>query len=249
MRIALVGDYDVTISAHQAIPVALQLASDVLSFSIEFEWIPTEEILDTGVLETFDGIWCVPASPYRNMNGALLAIQYAREKNVPFLGTCAGFQHALIEYARNVLGWLDAEHEETAPGASRLVIHQMECALVEKTKTVYFNINSKISTAYGCATTEEGYRCRFGLNPIFESAYFRSGQLRISGRDASGEVRAVELSDDHPFFIATLFQPERSALRGEPPPLVIAFVQSTQLYYEARVSVKMEPKNGLQAKI
>jgi len=65
----------------------------------------------------FDGFWCVPASPYRDIDGALRAIRFAREQRRPFLGTCGGFQHAVLEYARNVLGWADAEHGELAPNA------------------------------------------------------------------------------------------------------------------------------------
>lgn len=91
MKIGLVGDHDVAVPAHQAIPIALQLASVQLGFPVEYEWLPTEQILDAKNLEDFDGLWCVPASPYRNMDGALLAIQYAREQHIPFFGTCGGF--------------------------------------------------------------------------------------------------------------------------------------------------------------
>jgi CTP synthase (UTP-ammonia lyase) len=70
----------------------------------------------------------------------------------------------------------------------------------------------------------EGYRCRYGLNPAFESALF-SGRLRATAKDAAGEVRAVEL-EGHPFFVATLFQPERAALENRLPPLVAAFVNA-----------------------
>ena len=65
------------------------------------------------------------------MDGALRAIRFARETPRPFLGTCGGFQHALIEYARSVLGWADADHAESAPGAGRAVVSPLSCALVE----------------------------------------------------------------------------------------------------------------------
>jgi CTP synthase (UTP-ammonia lyase) len=98
--------------------------------------IPTDTITRVEVVAGFDGLWCVPASPYRSMDGALTAIRFARERSRPFLGTCGGFQHAVIEYARNVLGWPDAEHAETSPDAARPVINELECALVEATETV-----------------------------------------------------------------------------------------------------------------
>jgi len=219
--IGLVGDYDASVPAHQAIPLALKQAAEILHIEIGFEWIPTEEIRAASRLSGFDGLWCVPASPYRSMDGALLAIRHAREMAVPFLGTCGGFQHVVIEYARNVLGWADADHAETAPDSIRAVISPLNCALVEATGSVRLFAGSRIASAYGVEETSEGYRCRYGLNPQFQSALV-AGPLRAAADDDTGEIRAIEL-DDHPFFVATLFQPERAALRGEPAPLVVAF--------------------------
>ena len=223
-RIGLVGDYDAAVPAHQAIPRALALAATAADVSINYEWVPTEEITSPARLAGFDALWCVPASPYRNTEGALRAIRFARENRRPFLGTCGGFQHAVIEYARNVLGWADAEHAETAPGAARLVIAPLSCALVEATGPVRFASGSRVAAAYGCLESVEGYRCRYGLNPDLRAALFRSS-LRVSAEDTAGDVRAVELAD-HPFFVATLFQPERAALTGKLPPLVAALIAS-----------------------
>jgi CTP synthase (UTP-ammonia lyase) len=105
IRIALVGDYDPSVPAHQAIPVALNRVASETGLSVQAIWLATTDIGDATSLGAFDGIWCVPASPYRDMDGALTAIRFARERQVPFLGTCGGFQHALLEYARNHLGW------------------------------------------------------------------------------------------------------------------------------------------------
>lgn len=224
VRIGLIGEYDATVPAHQAIPMALRLAADTLAVAIEFDWVPTEEIRDVTRIAGFDGLWCVPASPYRSMDGALRAIRFARVQNRPFLGTCGGFQHAIIEYARHVLGWEDADHAETAPDAVRPVIAPLACALVEATGMIRLRAGTRIVKAYGREEITEGYRCSYGLNPLFQAA-LASGPLRIGAEDASGEVRAVEL-DDHPFFLATLFQPERAALKGQLPPLVSAFVRA-----------------------
>jgi CTP synthase (UTP-ammonia lyase) len=85
--IGLIGDYDPTVPAHPAIPLALGQAAEALCIEAGFEWVPTEEIRSASRLSGFDGLWCVPASPYRSMDGALIAIRHAREKAVPFLGT------------------------------------------------------------------------------------------------------------------------------------------------------------------
>ena len=220
--IGLIGDYSQSVPAHQAIPIALERAAKALHIEVGFEWVPTEEITSASRISRFDGVWCVPASPYRSMDGALLAIRHARESAIPFLGTCGGFQHAVVEYARNVLGWADAAHAETAPDAARAVISPLECALIEATGLVWLFPGTRIAAAYGVSETTEGYRCRYGLNPEFRSALV-AGPLCACADDETGEVRAVEL-DDHPFFVATLFQPERAALKGESVPLVVSFI-------------------------
>ena len=222
--VGLIGDYDPAVVAHQAIPVALKCAAESLHMEVGFEWIPTEEIASIARIARFDGLWCVPASPYRNMDGALLAIRHARERFVPFLGTCAGFQHAVIEFARNVLGWADAEHAETAPAAARAVISPLVCALVENSCVVRLFSGTRVAAAYGVLETTEGYHCRYGLNPEFLDSIV-AGPLRIAAEDEMGDLRAIEL-DGHPFFVATLYQPERAALQGRPAPLVNAFINA-----------------------
>jgi CTP synthase (UTP-ammonia lyase) len=222
--VGLVGDYDEAVPAHRAIPLALRAAADEAAVSVGFDWVPTYEILDASRVSDFSGLWCVPGSPYRSMEGALTAIRFAREKRRPFLGTCGGFQHAIIEYARNALGWTDAEHAETAPEARRLVITPLACQLVEASDVVRFRAGSRIASCYGREESTEGYRCRYGVSPELRTALL-SGPMRIGAGDRDGEIRAVEL-DDHPFFVATLFQPERAALQGRVPPLVAAFVRA-----------------------
>ncbi|WP_106477541.1 CTP synthase C-terminal region-related (seleno)protein [Phytohalomonas tamaricis] len=224
VSIGLVGDYDPTVPAHQAIPLALNQAGDELGIEVRAEWLPTEHITAPSQFLKFDALWCVPATPYRSMEGALFAIRHARENGVPFLGTCGGFQHAVIEYARNVLNWQDAEHAESTPDATRAVITPLQCALVEVNDTVRLFSGTKLATAYAASETSEGYRCRYGINPEFQAALV-AGPLRASADDHSEEIRAIEL-DGHPFFVATLFQPERAALKHERAPLIVAFVKA-----------------------
>ena len=224
LRIALIGDYDPQVTAHQAIPVALDMAAEYTGLTVQSQWLATDAINADTPFEEFDGFWCVPASPYRNMEGALQAIGFAREQRRPFLGTCGGFQHALLEYARNVLGWADAEHGETAPDAERALLTPLTCSLVEAVDSIRLLEGSLIADAYETSEIREGYRCRYGVNPEFERELLAS-DLHAVGHDAAGDLRAVELRA-HPFFVATLFQPERAALKGVLPPLVRAFVEA-----------------------
>ncbi len=226
LHVGIVGDRDDRITAHRGIAAALPLAAQALDIDLRASWLGTDAIGDAGMFDGIHAIWCIPGSPYRNMDGALLAIRHARERGVPFLGTCGGFQHAVLEHARHVLGWADADHAETAPDATRAVIALLECALVEASETVRLVPGSRIARAYRVETAHEGYHCRYGLNPRFRAALLH-GPLRATAFDARGEVRAIE-RDDHPFFVATLFQPERAALHGAVPPLVRAFMQAAR---------------------
>jgi len=225
VRVALIGDHDPAILAHRAIPEALARAADDAAVAVEAEWIATDTITPP-TLANFDGIWCTPGSPYRSMDGALAAIRHARERGIPFLGTCGGFQHALLEYARNVLGWHDAEHAETAPNAARTLIAPLTCSLVEVSGRIRFTPETRLARAYETGEAHEGYHCRYALNPEFRAA-LTSGDLRVAAVDDDDDVRAVELAT-HPFFVATLFQPERAALSGRVPPIVRAFVASAR---------------------
>jgi CTP synthase (UTP-ammonia lyase) len=228
IRVALVGDYNPEVTAHRAIPEAIRLACESCDLAIEGVWVHTTTLGPdvSQQLSGFAGLWCVPASPYANTHGVLASIRLARESGLPFLGTCGGFQYALLEYARNVLGQRDAAHAEDDPGAAAPVIAPLACSLVEKAASIVFAEGSRLRTVYGVPAAEEEYHCRYGLNPGFERL-LEGTQLHVCGRDTNGEVRAVEL-DGHPFFIATLFQPERAALKGQLPPLVKAFLTAAK---------------------
>jgi CTP synthase (UTP-ammonia lyase) len=222
-RIALVGDYDANIVAHRAIPIALKLAVDELRADVTFEWVLSRDLHPTAEarLEPYAALWCVPGSPYRNTEGVLEAIRFARLRKRPFLGTCGGFQHAMLEYAQAV--WrIDALHAETNPEAEDPLIAPLVCSLVEVRGGLNFEPGSRLRAIYGRDSTNEEYHCSYGFNPHYASR-LQSGPLKVAARDDDGSVRAVEL-DEHPFFIGTLFQPERAALREQTPPLVKAFV-------------------------
>lgn len=228
LHIGLIGDLNPEVTAHRAIPEALRLAGQALGREVRWTWVETEPLGGAADavtrLRCFHGLWCVPASPYRNTEGALEAIRFAREHRVPFLGTCGGFQHAILEDARNVLGWSDASHAERAPEGGRWVVTPLRCALVEVKATVKLVPGSRLAAAYGQLQVEEGYRCRYGLAPEAKEAIVAAG-MRVAAVDEEGEVRALELPA-HPFFVTMLFQPERAALEQRIPPPASKFVEA-----------------------
>jgi CTP synthase (UTP-ammonia lyase) len=225
IRIALVGDFRAEVVAHVCIPRALALAATALDAHVSTEWIGSDAVSDPSVtLASCDGIWLVPASPYRDMDGALAAVRFAREQKRPFLGTCGGFQHALIEIARHVLGAETADHAETNPAARELVVAPLSCSLVGQTGTISFTPASRLHALFEHGATQEAYHCNYGPSPAWRTRLETAG-LRFTGFDDNGEIRAAELPA-HPFFVGTLFQPERSALTNRPHPLITAFVHA-----------------------
>lgn len=224
VRIALVGDFSAAITAHRAINESMRLVSG--GGSIGAQWVHTSSLQprDEQALASFHGVWCVPGSPYANTDGALWAIEWARTRNVPFLGTCGGFQHAVLEFVRHVLGRNQAAHAELEPGAAFPLIAPLACALVEKSERILPTGRGRFAQWYGVSPCNEDFHCSFGVNPGYEVLLENSG-LEVVARGEQGEVRAVELAK-HPFFIGTLFQPERSALGGKLHPLVNAFLQA-----------------------
>jgi CTP synthase (UTP-ammonia lyase) len=226
IRIGLIGDYNPDVKAHIAIPRAVAFASHVKGFDAETFWLPTPllESLAEEELSTYDALWCVPASPYVSMDGALRGICIAREHGQPFLGTCGGFQHMVIEYARNVLGLTEADHAESNPTAIMTIIAPLTCSLMDVQGTILLLPNTRISNIYGKSETVERYFCNFGLNPEFRSLLEQS-EMQITGEDDYGEARVIELAH-HPFFIGTLFQPELSAFTNVAHPIIMAYLQA-----------------------
>jgi CTP synthase (UTP-ammonia lyase) len=219
MRIGLIGDFNPAVLAHQAIPEALALAAD--GTDLQPEWLSTEDALAAD-LKSYAGFWCVPASPYRSAEGALCVIRFARETGRPFLGTCGGCQHAVLEFARNVLHISDAGHRENDPSTPEPVITNLACALIEASEVLRPVPGTRFREIYGADEIRETYHCSYGLNPEYLPRLVQGG-LRVGVLGPNGEPRAVELPT-HPFFMATLFQPERSAFIGQRHPLVRAFV-------------------------
>lgn len=226
MRIGIIGDYNPASLSHQATGEAIQHAAHLAEIKAQVTWLPTntlEQQVETTV-ERFDALWCAPGSPLISMDGALNAIRFARENDVPFIGTCGGFQHAVIEYARNVLGLVDAQHAEYDPHASRLVISPLSCSLAGQEMPVSLVASTRTADAYGQPQVREQYYCSFGLNPEYQVVLDNSG-LRVAGVGPEGEARVVELPH-HKFFLATLFVPQRASTQQDPHPLIVAYLRA-----------------------
>ena len=225
-KTALCGKYVQLHDAYLSVAEALAHGGYENEAKVEIEWVDTEFLTKENVEEKLgvaDGIIVPGGFGNRGIEGMILAAQYAREKNVPYFGICLGMQIAAIEFARNVLGWQDAGHAET-DSEGRMVIAPLSCSLVETSAVVELRANTLIARAYGRESIEEGYHCRYGVSSAF-AAELEQGDLRVTGWDEEGEIRAVELVT-HPFFVATLFQHERHALDGRPAPLVQAFLRA-----------------------
>lgn len=241
-RLAIVGDYDPAMFTHRAINDALAHVRELREHALEWSWIPTTALADgaSTALAMLDAIWLAPGSPYESFDGALAAVRRAREGTLPFLGVCGGFQHAILEFARNVAGMPDADHAESSPSAIRPVIAPLACSLVGKSGPVFLDPTCRSAAIYGRWRIVERYHCSFGLNPEFRGAIERAG-LRIVGEDDHGDARVIELPG-HPFFIATLFQPQLESSSGTPAPLVRALVDAAIHHRDRRVT-----PNGLDA--
>jgi CTP synthase (UTP-ammonia lyase) len=220
-RIGIIGEFNPKNLTHLATNDGIQHAADELGRPFEAVWLPTDQPHD---LASFQGLFCSPGSPYLSLEGALNGIRYAREHGVPFIGTCGGSQHMVIEYARNVMGFVDADHAESNPSGSCLFITPLICSLVGKTMEVTLQPGSKAAQACHATRVLEQYYCNFGLSAEYQKQLEESG-LRITGTDENGEARVAELPS-HPFFVGTLFVPQARSAPGKPHPLVSEFCRA-----------------------
>jgi CTP synthase (UTP-ammonia lyase) len=225
--IAIIGDYRDGNQSHVATNDAIGHSSAALGLAVQSHWVGTDELAPSDGLKRlaeFSGFWIAPGSPYQSVSGVLQAIRMARERHIPLLGTCGGFQHIILEYARNVLGFTEAEHEENNPEASLLFISRLQCSLVGRTMRIKLQPDSLVARSYARTDIQEQYRCNFGVNPAYEEV-LRSSSLRIVGSDDEGIVRVVELAG-HPFFVGSLFIPQLTSTPSAPHPLVSAFIKA-----------------------
>lgn len=223
MKIGLIGDFQEDVTAHQAIPRALAIAANKQEKTVEYKWLHSDTLSEIS-LDDFDGLWCVPASPYCNTENVLQAICYARSENVPFLGTCGGYQYAALEYVRNGLNIAEADNAEVNPTTPIPLISSLVCKLYDEEARIDLKKNSQIAKIYGATSISEEYFCGYGVNREYLNIFEGSG-MYFSGFDEDGDPRSLEISSNK-FFIGTAFQPERSALKGTSHPLISAFLHA-----------------------
>jgi CTP synthase (UTP-ammonia lyase) len=249
VRIGILGDFNSAFPSHRATNESLQHAAKRLGFDVESEWLPTPSLQKPTAeeqLAKFDGLWASPGSPYKSLEGMLRGIQFAREQDWPFLGTCGGFQYTLIEVARHVIGLDDADSAENNSGSKHIVIYPVACVLPDHTPgapalsgklgEIRLRPGSFLQQIYQQDLVEEEFFCNFEINPEFEYCTMEAG-LPTVARGPGGEIRAIE-SPSHRFFLATLFQPQLSSTAQKPHPVVLAFLKAAAKFAKD----KPEPK-------
>lgn len=225
--LAIIGDFNSNYRPHIATNEAIHHCIDKYNLRITHQWIATDQIEDNFeyTIKNNSGFWIAPGSPYRDMAGALKIIKYARENNIPTLGTCGGFQHMVIEFARNVLHIEDAQHAEYDPYASKLVVNPLQCTLVgQELEVRIIDSNSKTFQYYNAELVCEKYYCNFGLNPDYQIAIDEAG-FKVVGEEENGEARILELMG-HDFFVATLFVPQDNSSLLHPHKLIKSFLSN-----------------------
>ena len=242
IRVAILGDFDRGKPSHWATETALFHAAAGLGATVVPRWIPTPALAEAGrvaeVLSGCDGIWAAPGSPFDSDRGMLNGIAHARRARVPYLGTCAGFQYALIELSRNLLGLADADTAENNPDAAHVVITPVACPLpgrrpgkpsLSGADRVRVLAETRLAELCGAGGRSlelaEEYFCNFETNAAFIPRWEAEAGLRVAARGDGGEMRAFELGD-HPFFVATLFQPQLSSRGERPHPIIEGFLRA-----------------------
>ena len=218
-RLALVGDRSPHVRSHARIPGLLAELEKRDHLDLDVYWVPTDQPVDG-----FDGTWLLPGSPYKSEAGAIRAVRTAREQGIPFLGTCGGFQHAMLEYARTVCGAAGVQHGESTPDSDDLLIVPLECSLDGHEGAVQVTPGTRAAELLGVERSMERYHCSYGLDTSRLDLLREHGMV-FSGYDDAGDPRIAELPG-HPFYLATLFQPELAGNGRRPHPFIQAFAHA-----------------------
>ena len=241
VKIAIVGKYVALHDAYLSVVEALKHGGIANKAEVEIVWVDSEELNVENVATVFEGIHgiIVPGGfGSRGTEGKILAIQYARTKNVPFLGICLGMQLAIVEYARNVMGFKDAASIELDPDTTNPVIALMPdqngvsdiggtlrlgaypCILKE---------GSLAKQLYGTQEISERHRHRYEVNNDYREALTEAG-LTLSGISPDGKIiEMIEISK-HPYFIATQAHPEFKSRPDQAHPLFKGLVEAAIKY-------------------
>jgi CTP synthase (UTP-ammonia lyase) len=209
VTIALVGDHNDAHPSHRELDAArVMLGPDVVT-----EWMATDGDRVTD-LSGSSGVWLTPGSPYANDAAAYDAVRWARENDVPFLGTCGGLQYAVVEYCRNVLGVSDASHAESDGADRGNVIRPLACSLQGQQRLVRPVPGTRFARLVQDEAVTGMHYCSYGPGPAELRRLTEAGMvIEATADDAEAEV--IELPALR-FFMLTLFQPQIGALAGEP---------------------------------
>ncbi|WP_313694558.1 CTP synthase [Halorarum halobium] len=226
--IALVGKYDLE-DAYMSVHEALKHAGLERGVDVNVQWVNSDEMLDhhDERLREADGVVVPGGFGSRGTAGKIEAIRYAREHDVPFLGLCLGFQMAVVEHARNVLGLEDSHSAELDPDTAHPVIDLLPEQADEEdmggtmrlgAHETAIDPGSLAHEVYGADTCTERHRHRYEVNPEYIED-LEAGELAFSGR-AGRRMEILERAD-HPYFLGTQFHPEfRSRPDRASPPFV-----------------------------
>jgi len=237
INIALVGKYVELYDSYKSIIESLSHAGAMNNVKVKVDCIHSEEILLNNVSEKlagYDGILVAPGFGDRGIEGKILSATYARENKVPFFGICLGLQCAIVEFARNILGYEDAHSTEMNSITKHPVIDLMEeqKGVTEKGGTMRLGgyacsleKGSLVQEAYGTALVRERHRHRYEFNNNFLETFKKNGMVPTGINPESGLVEIME-QPGHPWFVGTQFHPEYRSTALNPHPLFIAFIKA-----------------------
>ena len=237
VEIGLVGKYVELKDSYKSIAEALIHAGSETETRVKVRWIHSEKLRPDNVhryCKDLDGILVAPGFGERGFEGKIATVQFARENNIPFLGICFGMQAAVIEFARNVIGWANAHTTEVDPKSKHAVIDLMEeqKKVVNMGGTMRLGANdcklTKESRAYSIyhrETVSERHRHRFEFNNKYLKDFENKGMLATGTNPRSGLVEIVEIPQ-HPFFIGVQFHPEYKSTVANPHPLFVGFIKA-----------------------
>jgi CTP synthase len=241
VNIGLVGKYVELRDAYKSITESFIHAGAENQYKVNLKMIHSESINESTckhLLKELDGILVAPGFGERGIEGKIIAIRYARENKIPFLGICLGMQCAVIEFGRNVLGYKNAHSTEMNPTTPYPVIDIMEeqKTIDKKGGTMRLGSypctiapNTIASEVYNTTEIVERHRHRFEFNNAYLSEYEKAGMITVGINKQNNLVEIIELRD-HPWFVAVQFHPEYKSTVASPHPLFVNFVKATILY-------------------